>query len=354
MRKKYLLALALGTMLAAATIGCGKKEETNAPVTTEKVTTEAPKEDPHKGMQKSNLTGEWIDEKVANKRPVAIMLNNIKAAIPQSNVSKAEITYEILVEGGITRMLLVMQDYEGLDKIGPVRSARHYYVDIADEYNAIYMHFGQTKYAVAEIDKIGIDTLSGLSSIGNSVYYRDKKRKAPHNAYTSSEGIKKGIELSKYETLYSSSANQPHFQFQEEDTDLTSGNAANKITLGYSTYTTPWFEYNTKTKEYLRFQYNDKHIDDQNNQQLSYKNVIIQSIKEWNIDKKGYQTMELVSSGKGYYCTNGKCIPITWSKDSVSSPTKFFDETGDEIKVNPGKTFISVFPRDRESKCVIN
>lgn len=64
--------------------------------------------------------------------------------------------------------------------------------------------------------------------------------------------------------------------------------------------------------------------------------------------------MELVSSGKGYYCTNGKCIPITWSKDSVSSPTKFFDETGDEIKVNPGKTFISVFPRDRESKCVIN
>lgn len=342
-------------LISIGLVSCNKDKpevaSTAVEVTTSEATTQqAPAKESHKGEVKSLLTGQWVDKKIGNRRPVAIMLNNIKVAMPQSGIANADVIYEILVEGGITRLLGIFEDYDSLDKIGPVRSARHYYVDIADEYQGIYTHYGETKYAVTKMNQLGIDTLSGLSSLGNTIFYRDNSRKAPHNAYIGSSGIKTGIDKKEYTQTYKSPY-KGHFGFSKSSQKL-SGDKADKITLNFSSLSAPWFEYDASSKLYKRFQYGGEQIDDQTGKQIAYRNVIVQFVKEWNIDKNGYQTMDLIGSGKGYYATLGKFIPITWNKESQNSITRYYNASGKEIKLNPGKTWVAVFPRDKESNVI--
>ena len=106
-----------------------------------------------------------MPEEVGNRRPYAVMLNNHEIASPQSGTSEASILYEAIVEGGITRLMGVYEQFS-TERIGSVRSARHYFVSFADEYDAIFVHFGETKYATAKIKELGIDNLSGLTGIG--------------------------------------------------------------------------------------------------------------------------------------------------------------------------------------------
>lgn len=131
---------------------------------------ETSKDDPNalpEGQMRSFLSGLPVDEKIGNRRPVAIMLNNLKAAQPMSGVSYADVVYEYVVEGGITRMMGVFENYDSLDKIGSVRSCREYFVYTALEFDAIYMHFGQATYAVELLDKDYVDNINGLGPAGD-------------------------------------------------------------------------------------------------------------------------------------------------------------------------------------------
>ena len=339
------------TMIAVCTLS-GCKNEKAAEQTTELTTaepttemTEATTEDLHKGQALSRLSGEWREEDVVNRRPIAVMINNIKQAQPQSGLADADIVYECLVEGGITRFMALFEQYDSIEKLGSVRSARHYYVEIADEYDAIFAHYGQTKYAVSEIQKRGMDTLSGLSSLGSTIYYRDSNRVAPHNAYTNAKGLLEGIKRQNSQTEYKADQ-EPHFQFHEQ-VEKQDGEAAKTVKLNYSTYSTPYFEYDEQEGVYRRFQYGEPQIDDQTGEQLTYQNIVVQYVKEWNIDHNGYQTMDLTSSGKGTFITMGTAIPITWEKQSDDGITKYYTEDGEELLLNPGKTWISIFPNDR-------
>lgn len=298
----------------------------------------------HEGEKRSKLTGLWIDKKLANKRPYAIMINNIKyAAGRHSGISQASVLYEAIVEGEITRLMGIFEDFDG-KKIGSVRSARHYFVSIADEYDAIYVHYGQTKYALSKIAELGVDHLSGLSSEGTTVFYRDSSIKAPHNAFASYNGIMAGTELKGYRTKYRD--NVKHFQFYSKNTNLKKAEKAEKITLGYSNK--PYFEYDSKKKVYNRFQFGTPHMDISNNTQLSFKNVLVQFVREWNIDKNGYQTMDFAnSSGKGYYATNGKVMEITWKKNESTKEMHYYTTDGKELKMNPGKTYVAIYPDNR-------
>lgn len=366
MKKKVIYAILMVSMLTLC-FGCKKKkkeentppvtpEVTNTPVPTKEVTP-TPEEETHVGQVRSKLTGEWVNKEVENKRPYAIMLNNISYANPQSGTSEASIIYEAIVEGGITRMMGIYEDLydeegKSLSRIGSTRSARHYFVSFADEYDAIYVHYGQTKYAVSKMKELDIDTLSGLSSLGTTVFFRDNNIKAPHNAFASAKGILKGTKKSGYRTEYKDGY-EGHFKFYEEDTDLTKGTVANKVTMKLSQYTNPYFVYNKETKTYDRYQFKGPHIDATTKKQLTFKNLIVQYVKEWNIDKNGYQTMDIENgTGSGYYITNGKAQKITWKKKESTKKMRYYDEDGNELTMNPGKTFVTIFPVDRENDVV--
>lgn len=324
---------------------------TEPPVLPEPTATPIP-EPSHEGEMRSFLTGMWVSEEIGTKRPYAIQFNNFKSVGNQWGIGQADIVYECIVEGGITRLLGIGENYSG-DRFGSVRSSRHYFVSIADEYDSIYIHYGKTKYAASKIKELGINTLAGEDGIGTTVFYRDKSMNAPHNAFASIEGILKGIEKKGYETKYEENY-EPHYSFYEEDTDLTAGDGANKVTLDFSAYTAPYFEYNTTDKLYYRFQFGGAHIDKLTGEQLSFKNIIVQFVKEWDIDKNDYQTMDITdASGTGYYITNGKVTPITWKKKEADRFMRYYGENGQELVINPGKTFITLFPKDRPEDVII-
>lgn len=362
MKSKKMICFILIAMTALLLAGCKKKntnEETadNYQSSTPAVTIPAqitPTSAPisHEGEMRSYLTGLWVSDKIGTKRPYAFAFNNLKIVSNQWGIGQADIVYECLVEGGITRLLGVGENYSG-DRLGSARSARHYFVSIADEYDAIYIHYGATKYARSKVKELGVDELDGNGSTGYSVFYRDKTMKAPHNAFASIDGIKKGIQKNGYDTDYPKGY-QSHFSFYQEDTALTAGSDANKVTIAFSSYATPYFEYNSKDKLYYRNQFGAKHVDSLTGKQLTFKNIIIQFVKEWNIDKKKYQTMDLANaSGSGFYISNGKGVPITWKKKEADSWMRYYDEAGEELTINPGKTFIALFPSDRTGDVTI-
>ena len=312
----------------------------------------------HEGEVISVLDGIWVPEEVAQKRPYAVMFNNIGVANPQSGIGDAKILYEALAEGGITRLMGV---FEGLteessckDRIGSVRSARHYFASFADEYDAIFVHFGETTYATKKIKKLKLDHLEGTYAIGDTVFYRDKEIKAPHNAFASLDGIWKGIEKSGFRTDHDESFGSNHFVFNEETVVPTVGTEASLVKLGYSDYMSPYFVYDAATGKYTRYQFDDVHIDRNTETPLTFDNLIIQLVKEWNKDENGYQDMDIEdSSGEGYYITGGKAVPITWKKNEKNRFMCYYNEAGEVLSINPGRTFISVFPNHRLSKIVI-
>lgn len=296
------------------------------------------------GMVRSYLTGKFVDEEIGDHRPIAVMLNNIEDAMPMSGVSYADVLYECVVEGSITRMMGIFENYKDLDKIGSVRSCRNYFVYYALEYDAIYAHFGQSAYAVPLLEKEFVDNLSGLSSIGDVVFYRSSDRVAPHNAYASAKGIDEGIKRMEYDTEYSPNYKGKFTFAYDDETIVPDVNSydAKVIKPGYI-INAPWFEYNDTDHKYYRFQYGVPHVDDLTGEQLSFDNVIFQYSQWQQIDDKGYLGFDCHAGGKMTYFTQGKAEDGVWVRyDGDEGATRYYDANGNEIIVNQGKTMICI------------
>ena len=313
---------------------------------------------------RSKLTGRLVDAEVGTKRPMAIMLNNIYDACPQAGIEEAGIVYEAPVEGGLTRLMGIFEDYRGMEKIGSVRSCRDYYIDFAKEFDAVYIHYGQAVYAMNKLNAEGTDNISGLQYqdqagavsgyCGEDIFYRTSDRKAPHNAYTSGDRIDKAAQALGYSETYTENYQSDHFKFASPNNPNTleqygsSAIPATKINLaGAYPITKTYFEYNEEDGLYYRFQGmqkgDQKHMDGANNKQLAFKNVLVQFAYYETRDAKGYLSFQCHDDTKdGYYFTNGKGIHVTWKKTSDFAPTKFYDDNGNEIEINPGKTNICV------------
>lgn len=363
--KKTACLILFVIVFATAMIGCKKKNNNEEDIiqdidmgrpTPAQAITPEPDIGPdtledYEGMMRSTLSGLWVPIEIGIKRPYAIQFSNYKTVRNQWGIGQADIVYEALVEGGITRLLAIGESFSG-DRIGSVRSSRHYFVSFADEYDPIYIHYGKTKYAVSKLKELGLDNLDGETGIGTTVFYRDKTMKAPHNAFTSLDMILAGIKQKKYETDHGQDF-EAHYTFYEEDTDITVGSPCSNISIKYPN-NKPYFTYNLEDKQYLRYQFGEIHKDSNTGEQLSFKNIIVQFVKEWDIDKNGYQTMELENAeGSGYYITNGKMMDITWKKNEKNKWMRYYDSTGEELKLNPGKTFIAVFPNNRTKDVVV-
>ena len=348
-KKKYgmtVVCMTIGIMMIAVSCDGKKKESTDTEVQTAVVVetqamnaTEAVKETESAlpaGEMYSYLTGEPVSEIIGKQRPYAIMINNIETSLPQSGVSQAEMIYEAQVESGITRLMAVFQDVDNIEKIGSIRSARHYYIDFANDNDAIYVHYGQSKYALSRIEDDNIMTIYGLSGYESKVFYRSSDRKAPHNVYTTGKMLAEGLEVTGLTRDYPEGYT-PRLQFNHVDTELKDGINAQKVNIPFDSE--PYFTYNTEDGLYYRYQYGEAHIDRENDQQLTFKNIIVQYVNEKSISNQDHQDMTLNGSGKGLYITDGKAEEITWKRNDNADKTKYYNASGNEISLNPGKTF---------------
>lgn len=350
--KRKILVLFMAVSMTALLFGCGKKEEEKPeePVVVEE---EPEEEEPEveeetapEGMARSYLTGEWIDEEIASLRPYAVMIGNTSDALPQYGISSADVIYEVPVEGSYTRLMAIFQDITGLEKIGSVRSCRHYFIYFAKEFDAIYAHYGQAVYAEPILAQEDVHNINGMdSSVESIAFYRDTNRKAPHNAFTSEEGLRAATEKKGYRTEYADTY-QGHYQFAEDDEqiELTDGTDALVISPGYFV-NRPWFVYNAEEGLYERYEFKKEQVDAAIEEQLKVKNIIIQYCNWEYADENGYLDIKTIpsgESGEGKYITNGKMIDVTWTKKDENSPARYFDASGNEITINQGKTWVCI------------
>lgn len=308
----------------------------------------------HEGEAINLLNGKYVDEKKAKKRPVAVMIGNTNDALPQYGLSKADVLFEIMAEGGLTRLMAIFSDVSGVDKIGSVRSSRLYYAHYAVEFDAIYCHIGQARFAESYLNSSAIDNLSGLDGKCASVYYRDSSKRAPHNCYVGEDGIDKGIEAKNYRRKYEDDY-EGVFTFSNPDEkplelEESLSKRAEVIVPGYG-IDNPWLIYDSKKNHYSLYHYRKEHIDGNNDKQLTFENVIFLYENSRVLDSlTGYLEFDNVGSGEGMFFKGGRCENITWKKDDLKSATKCYDENGNEIVLTPGKTYVCVIQNSQKDR----
>ncbi len=284
-------------------------------------------------------------EDATNAFPVAIMIDNIPPAWPHSGLEAASIFYEALVEGGATRIMAVFAGGKS-DKIGPIRSARPYYLEWVSEYDAFYGHVGGSPEALAAIDGLGIKDFSQFYN--GQYFWRDQARYAPHNVYTSSELIDLALRDNGYDTI------QPEYQtwkYKDEKPLEERPRLEADIEIRFSSGQT-WvsnYRYDYQLNSYKKFQAGQPHIDDETGNQLLAKNVIVIVVPEiTDYGEKGRITLDVTGEGRAFIFRDGEKIVGKWKKPGRLDRTLFYDESETEISLNRGTTWVSVVPADKE------
>lgn len=280
-------------------------------------------------------------------RPYAIMINNLGVARPlQSGLQDAMIIYEMIVEGGLTRYMAVFQD-QNTERIGSIRSARHYFLDYALENDAIYVHHGNSPQAAADFKTLNIDRISVDAS---KTGWRDKSLNVSteHTLFTSIAKLNNGVGNKR------KTRNKDFLlNYSETPIDLSTKEGAikaNNIEITYSGSVKSSYEYDESAQNYKRSVNGKAHTDYVTKKQYTFKNIITYQVSNTSLNDgsgKDRQTLDNIGSGEGYYITNGYAVPITWSKSSRSSQTVYKYKDGTEIDVNDGNTFIQIQPKGK-------
>ena len=272
------------------------------------------------------------------------MIDNHLGALPQAGLNDAYIVYEIIVEGGESRLMAVFKGTD-TEKIGPVRSSRHYFLDYALENDAIYVHFGWSPQAESDIKYLGVNNINGLvERAGNDTMWRSNQKSAPHNVLTTIANLKQMAQNKGYRTT---STAKSVLKYVTDDVDLENGMDAYKVTIPYQGSNVVKYEYNPETERYQRFSKGIEEKEWFTEEAVTTKNIIITFCKNWALsdsENKDRQTIDNIKTLDGYYITNGKAIKITCTKDARDSQTVYKDLEGNEIEVNDGNTYIQICP----------
>ncbi len=288
----------------------------------------------------SPLSGMYAVEELVNRRPIAIMFDNHPRARWQAGLKDAEIAYEYLVELPYTRYMgiYLINDPESL---GPIRSARPYFVTTCLEYDAVYVHVGGSEQAKQDIRSIKLADIDGLSS-SKEVFWRKSHKKAPNNMYSSMEALRNDMEKRNYRM----DSKYTPFKFREDDIDISGENAEN-ILIEYRKDNTTEYKYDKEEKIYIRYKDGELHIDESDSTPIITKNIIIQRVTTRVIDSEGRLSLDLEGDGDGIYITNGNSVDIKWLKPSKEGKTLYYNKNNDEeITLNPGITWIQVVQND--------
>lgn len=339
LKNKYFLLIASAIIIVGGII---IYTELSKPV--EKRPTEIPKkqEAPVDTRVPSKLMGVKVDPSELNKKILAVVIENHPDARPQSGLDKASIVYETLAEGGITRFLAIFQENE-VAEIGPVRSARIYFLDWVLEYNAIFAHVGGN---IAALDQIGPLKIQDVNQFWNANYFwRDSARYAPHNVYTTTDKLRAAGDKAGYPKTSEFAGHT-----FKADKKLEERPQGASVTVDFSggAYN-PTYTYDRNNNVWLRSQVGVP-FKDKSGQQIAPKNVVVEFAGfSFGHSRDGAQltTIKNIGSGRALFYIDGEQIEGTWQKTDRNSKTVFKDTQGNEVPLNTGQTWIEVVPDGR-------
>ena len=371
--KKICALFALMLLSVSMFAACGNDDTTadniiegepipDSDITSDVIEETEPDLPPTEGMVRSFLSNEWVTEEVANTRPIAVMFPTDKVAQPQYGISNADVLYECMEEGGISRQMGIIQDWADLEKIGNIRSCRLYYMFWMLEYDAVLVHGGGIYTMAYLFDDPSVNNISGSGESGtgsgapgNEHFFRTSDKKAPHNMYISNENLVEAMDSLGYSKEIREKYHDPdHFTFAKNTNTLANGEDATYIDLSkVFPYSKPTLEYNEEEGVYYKTLHGEAQIDAANDEQLKFANVIVQVAQSQNLSNDPNATDYKVflchdTTRGGYYFTQGKVIPIRWEKTSDRGATKYYDKDGNEIQLNTGKTYIAISQEERE------
>ena len=316
-------------------------EETTVPETTEAT------EPPVVIAYRNPLNGQPVEEPFT-ARPYTVIINNISDAQPMCGLSNADFLFEVLAEGGITRCLGVFSDISGLDHIGAIRSARPYFVELANSFDSIFVHHGGSKDGYAEIRNLGIDDIDALGR-GNAAFYRDQDRldngySLEHTSFADGDDILEEVADLEFTTHREEGVD---YGFTFDDVASTAaGETATKLTVNFRGYgKTTRFTYNEEMGAYGAEQYSEGVIDGNTGDAVYFRNVLMMTVDTYAYAGSLLE-MDMVGEGTGYFASNGQMVPIKWSRADNLAPFAFTHEDGTPITLGVGSTYVAITPLD--------
>lgn len=368
MKKKLLTSLMIVSLAAVLVTGCGEKEpEVQEPEVT--VTVEAIPEEPEpeevveeepeeeeivdelpEGYIRSELTNLPIPEEIKDQRPIAVMVDNESLALPHFGIGEADIVYELMnstLNGRITRMMVMMKDWGSIEQMGSIRSARPTNFFLAAEWNACLVHDGGPFYIDQYIARDYCCHFSGgFSRVNNG-------KATEYTEYIMKGDLEEKFAASSYSTDYDEYYPGTHYTFALPT-------APNVLSETYAGYTKPAtsvefpfphnsskIKYNPETGLYEYSEYGKEHRDGEDDELLTFTNVIIQKCTFSQLDDNGYLIFNILAENMpGYFLTGGEAVDITWTKLAETDITRYYDGTGQQITLNTGKTYIAIVPDD--------
>ena len=395
MRKRSICVLA-AIILAISTvaIGCGgsasgaqaQQEETKetvteaaAPETAEAQVVETamevtpkpepepiPEPEPEPVLPRSPLTGKVMDEELLKQRPLAVMYPINQQAQPQYGLDRVDVFYEIMEEGNMSRQMGIMQDWQDLDRIGNIRSIRSYFVFEALEWDPIILHFGgPVDYTGEILTREDVDNINGVGGVMGSdygAYYRVPHDGVAieHTAYTDSENVNEAIDRAGFEREHREEYyKEKHFTFAKDGEINTLEQYPDAVDAyeidmeGSYPVTRSALYYDEDDHLYYKTLYGNDQCDAVTGEQMAFTNIFIQRC-DWThvTDDSAYLWFRIEEPREGiddgFYITNGKMIHVTWNKEDDYEPTLFYDDNGDEVVVNQGRTMIFIIRDDTD------
>jgi hypothetical protein len=348
MNKLTPLLLALLMLLAA----CGKKPADPAisaepPSVNTPEATERPSPTPEPEPITNPLTGETISREIDAYRPYAVMLNNISVALPQCGISKADILYEVLAEGEITRFEAIFSDLNGVGAIGSMRSSRPYYIELALSYDAIYVHAGGSEQAYSDISAKGVDNIDGVrGAYSSEIFYRDPSRQAhgiEHSLFTSSDKILEYTAKLGYEPEHADAFDYG-LSFTETPELGAAAAPAASVNVSFAGLKNTRFSYRADTGCYTGSQYDTALTDGTTSEAVQFKNLLVLFSDSKVLDSYGRRSFDLDGTGTGYFICGGRSVPVKWSRAGTGAPFTYTREDGAPLELGIGKSYIGIVP----------
>lgn len=317
----------------------------------EVVQEEAPSEEPDvapDGMYASEITGEWIDLSLQDQRPIAVMVDNDKPALPHFGVSTdPDVLYEMVnstQNEGVTRFMAIVKDWGKIKQLGSIRSTRPTNLQIFPEWGAVLCHDGGPFWNDNFYKNVFVERFSGTFSRVNNGKARE------FTEYILPGDLEKNFKSTGYSTTYTEYyQGGPHFDFASRNNPNTLEQYSNsvpctKINLPFR-HNNPWLEYDESEGVYKYYQYGSAEIDAGNgNAQVKFKNLYLMNAVLNQLDDHGYMQYIVndIHNRPAWYITNGRAVPCTWSKQTDLDYTVFTDADGNKMKTNVGKTYIGL------------